>query len=143
MRKRYVGLLPLLLVALFGCASEDSTLPSSVTDTNAGSYRLNSQVVSCQASATSGYILSGADSLESVSVQLEAPSKLSTSASPYLILDFHRLAAQPNTPYQLDLVTYFDGDYTKSVMFPDNVVATLQKKSTNVVSGTFSTKKSG
>jgi len=98
MRKSYVGL---LLVGMVGCTQEDGTLPTSVTVTDAGHYRLAGQVVSCQVSATSGSILSSTDSLESISVQLDAPTKLPTNASSYLILDFQRSATQPNTPYHL------------------------------------------
>jgi len=140
MRKRYVGL---LLVGMLGCTQEDGTLPSSVTITNAGRYRLADQVVSCQASATSGYILSSTDSTESISVDLTAIAAPSPNSSPYLSLDFHRSASQPGAPYELELVMYLDGDNNTPPEFPDNVVATLHEMSPGVVSGTFSTNKPG
>ena len=143
MCERYSGLLSLLLIILFGCTKEGGTLPSSITDTNTGGYQLNGQAVSCQASATSGYILSSTDSLESLAIHLAAPPALATPASPYLILDFQRSATRPNTPYHLELATYFDGNYTKSIVFPDNIVAIIHETSRGVVSGTFATNKPG
>jgi hypothetical protein len=142
MNKLYIVLLSALLLSIVGCHREDM-LPTAATISDAGIYRLDSRAISCQASATSGYVLSDTDSMESISVQLDTPSALSTNTSSYLILSFYRSTGQHNAPYRLNLVTYFGGDSTVPVAFPDNVVATLHETSLGVVSGNFTSNKPG
>lgn len=140
MIKSLAMLLSVLLASALGCTSEDA-LPSTATITDAGSFRLEGHVVNCEASATSGSIVSSTDSLESISIQLNDTTTKSGELR-YFSLDFQRSADQPNAPYQLELAMYASA-HDKPVVFYENVVATLRETSPGVVSGTFTNGKPG
>ncbi|OGX91266.1 hypothetical protein [Hymenobacter coccineus] len=100
--------LAFLLVALgtaLSCTRQENLVPATTT-ADTGSFRMEGRVVSCQATATSGYILSSVDSLVSVSVQLEDTADATSGDLRFLALDFQRPGNQPNAPYQLALAMY-------------------------------------
>lgn len=136
MNKLYALLLPALLTSLLGCTQENDQLATAMV-ANAGSYKFTGKLVKCQASATSGEIISQQEHLESIAVDLHAISSNPDSTSS-LFLSFQRPIGQPSSAYQLAQGVIYFANSKQPPAFYDDVVATLHETNDGLVSGTFS-----
>jgi hypothetical protein len=130
--------LPVLAVTLLlstpACTPQDD--PASTLNAESSSYKLDGQLVKCQAAITTSGMETGDERFDLVSVSLSIISPSEYNA-PILVLDFERSVRQSNGPYQLEYILYLKGDSHPPVFYK-NAQATLTETSRGLFSGTFS-----
>ena len=122
------------LLSNLACTPQDD--PASTLSAESSSYKIDDQLIKCQAAVTTSGMETGGERFDLVSVSLTTLSQPEYDA-PSLILDFERPVGQPNGPYQLKYILYLKGDSDPPVFY-ENAQATLTETGRGLFSGTFS-----